>query len=631
MIKEMKKLTFLVTDKEYELFIEQLRQLGVVHVVELQAGASSPELQNALSLGERYKTALKAMSYAAASYEKAKKAGDAEATAFVADTPTATASSDVAAEGLAIIERVEKLAADETATRHAIDAAEKAIAQLEPFGEFSWDDLHALERDTNCQIDFFRCSTKGFRQQWADDFFAIPVGEENKKTYFVTFADQQPSISAEHLELPAESLSYYKKEKVNQQQRLHDIHQEQLHLALEKREMVEAAKLVNEDSISLARVQLSSEGIVDGAVRLMEGWTKTENADEVTAALDAAGIYYEMADPVKGEKVPIEIQNDSYSSLFEPILKMYSLPNYSDLDPTVFFAPFFMLFFGLCMGDAGYGLLILGVSLWIMKAMPDMKAYGKLGAWLGVTTMVVGLLTGSVFGIDLTQQDWAFLAPVKHLFISEHNYKPFGYAPMMVFSVFIGLVQVLIGMVLAGIKAVRNDGWKYGVNKFSWVTFLLSMIVLFGLPLCGVALPLFVQYICYGFAGIAAMGIMFYNSPDKNIFLNIGGGLWNTYGMATGLLGDLLSYIRLFALGLTGSVLGGVFNQLATDLTSTMPWAVRWLPMLLILLLGHGINFGLCMISSFVHPMRLTFVEFFKNAGFEGGGKAFTPFRRKAA
>ena len=631
MIKEMKKLTFLVTDKEYEPFIEQLRQLGVVHVVELQAGATSPELQNALSLGERYKAALKSMSFAEAAYEKAKKAGDAEATAFVADALTATASSDVAEEGLAIVERVEKLAADETATRHAIDAAEKAIAQLKPFGEFSWNDLHALELDTNCRIDFFRCSSKSFRQQWADDFFAIPVGEENKKTYFVTFADEQPSIAAEHLELPAESLSYYTKEKSNQQQHLHDIHQEQLHLALEKRETVEAAKLVNEDSISLARVQLSSEGIADGAVRLMEGWTKTENAEEVTAALDAAGIFYEMADPAKGDKVPIEIQNNSYSSLFEPILKMYSLPNYRDLDPTVFFAPFFMLFFGLCMGDAGYGLLILGVSLWIIKAMPDMKAYGKLGAWLGVTTMIVGLLTGSVFGIDLTQQDWAFLAPVKHLFISEHNYKPFGYAPMMVFSVCIGLVQVLIGMVLAGIKAARNGGWKYGVNKFSWVTFLLSMIVLFGLPLCGVALPLVVQYILYGFAGIAALGIMFYNSPDKNIFLNIGGGLWNTYGMATGLLGDLLSYIRLFALGLTGSVLGGVFNQLATDLTSTLPWAIRWLPMLLILLLGHGINFGLCMISSFVHPMRLTFVEFFKNADFEGGGKAFTPFRRKAA
>ena len=105
--------------------------------------------------------------------------------------------------------------------------------------------------------------------------------------------------------------------------------------------------------------------------------------------------------------------------------------------------------------------------------------------------------------------------------------------------------------------------------------------------------------------------------------------MWDTYGMSTGLLGDLLSYIRLFALGLTGGVLGGVFNTLAIDLTSGLSWGVRWLPMLIILLLGHGINFALCMISSFVHPMRLTFVEFFKNAQFEGGGKAYDPFRVK--
>ena len=99
--------------------------------------------------------------------------------------------------------------------------------------------------------------------------------------------------------------------------------------------------------------------------------------------------------------------------------------------------------------------------------------------------------------------------------------------------------------------------------------------------------------------------------------------------MATGLLGDLLSYIRLFALGLTGGVLGGVFNTLAFDLTESMPLWCRWLPLLLILLLGHGMNFALCMISSFVHPMRLTFVEFFKNADFEGGGKEYSPFRIK--
>ena len=634
MIQEMRKFTFLVTDKEYAPFIEQLRQVGVVHVVELQAGATSPELQAALALDERYRNALKAMSYAAAAYETARKAGDAEAIAFAAETTTAQATpqaDDLAARGLAVVEKVEQLAAEETSTRHAIDAADKAMAQLEPIGQFDWQVIRDLERDAHFQMDFFRCGSKAFRQSWMDDYFATPVGEANSKTYFVTFADERPDIAAEHLDLPEHDLSYYIKEKAAQEKQLHDIHVAQFHLALEERQTVEAAKLVVEDSISLARVQLSSEGIADGAVRLMEGWTLAEKAEEVETAMQQAGIFYEAEKPAPDDKVPIQIKNDSYSSLFEPILKMYSLPNYHDIDPTVFFAPFFMLFFGLCMGDAGYGLLILAVSVWLFASMPDIKAYAKLGIYLGATTMVVGLLTGSFFGIDLSQQDWAFLAPVKHLFINENNYKPFGYAPMMVFSVCIGLVQVLLGMTLAGAKAVKNFGWKYGVGKFSWVAALLSAVVLFGLPACGVALPLFVQYVLYAVIGVSSLGIMFYNNPDKNILFNFGGGLWSIYGMATGLLGDLLSYIRLFALGLTGGVLGGVFNQLATDLTASLHWGIRWLPMLLILLAGHGINFGLCMISSFVHPMRLTFVEFFKNAGFEGGGKAFTPFRKKAA
>lgn len=628
MIERMKKLTFLVTASEREAFIQKLRDLGVVHVVQLQSGATSPELEAALELDERYKSVLKAMSYAAASYEKAKKADNAdnEYAGFELHTHSADAE-----KGLAIAERVEKLATDDTDTKHDIDAVNKAISQLEPIGQFSWDTVRQLERDAACRIDFFRCSSKSFRKQWADDYFATVVGDDGKKAYFMTFsfdANEAPNISAEHLSLPEHDLDYYKQEAQRLAQQLRDIHQAQLHLALEERETIEAARVANQNRISLERVELSSEGIADGAVHLMQGWTLEEKAADVTAALDEARIFYEMEDPATTDKVPIQIKNDSYSSLFEPILKMYSLPNYHDLDPTVFFAPFFMLFFGLCMGDAGYGLLILAVSLWLVAKMPDMKAYGKLGVWLGATTMVVGLLTGSFFGIDLSQSDWAVLAPVKHLFINENNYKPFGYAPMMVFSVCIGLVQVLIGMTLAGAKAVKNGGWKYGVGKFSWVTALLSATLLFGLPACGVVLPEFMQYVFYALIGVSSLGIMFYNNPDKNIFINFGGGLWSIYGMATGLLGDLLSYIRLFALGLTGGVLGGVFNQLATDLTASMPWLIRWLPMLLILLLGHGINFGLCMISSFVHPMRLTFVEFFKNADFEGGGKPFTPFRK---
>lgn len=117
----------------------------------------------------------------------------------------------------------------------------------------------------------------------------------------------------------------------------------------------------------------------------------------------------------------------------------------------------------------------------------------------------------------------------------------------------------------------------------------------------------------------------FYNSPDKNIFINFGKGLWDTYGTATGLLGDVLSYIRLFAIGLTGGILGGVFNSLAYQISEGLPWGVNFLVMAIILLLGHSLNIALCMISSLVHPLRLTFVEFYKNAEFEGGGKQYKP------
>ena len=110
--------------------------------------------------------------------------------------------------------------------------------------------------------------------------------------------------------------------------------------------------------------------------------------------------------------------------------------------------------------------------------------------------------------------------------------------------------------------------------------------------------------------------------------MNFGTGLWNTYNMASGLLGDTLSYIRLFAIGLTGSILGGVFNTLAVTMTDGMNIVARAICMLLILLVGHSINIALCTISSLVHPLRLIFVEYYKNAEFEGGGKAYEPFRK---
>lgn len=619
MIEKMKKLTFLVTDREYSGFIASIRELGVVHVTQLQQGVTSPKLQAAISSESAYRAALDSLAIAGKKYP------------LLPDT--AIPSFDSPEE---LLHRVQQLQVEEVELLHQEDELVKEESKLGPWGEFDPAAISSLSEKTGMKIDFFCCRQKSFKQEWADKYFAIPVSEEKKKVYFITFSEQRPDIPAENIVLPGKSLKQVRKEIKDTAERLQNVRQELSAINEHLRPLLEKGQRQAMDEISLAKVNLSSERTCGDVLRLMIGWVRADSTEALCEYLNGAHIYYQMENPAYEDDVPVQITNGKFSRLFEPILKMYSLPNYHDLDPTSFFAPFFMLFFGLCMGDAGYGILIMIAGMiMVLKGKDSSKDYGRLAMWLGGSTIVCGLATGTLFGIDLSQQSWPFIQSVKPYFLNDNGVgQIFGYSPMMVISVIIGLVQVLLGMILKGAKAMKEYGWPYAVGTFSWVIAIVTAVLLFGLPVCGVVWTMAMQYTLLAILAVCAVGIFLYNNPSsyKNpalgVLSNIGGGVWETYGMSTGLLGDLLSYIRLFALGLTGGVLGGVFNTLALDMTANMSSGVRILAMVVILLLGHGITFALSMISAFVHPMRLTFVEFFKNADFSGGGKAYDPFRK---
>ena len=627
MIEKMKKFTFLVTDREYEGFIDSIRELGVVHVTQLAQGGTSPQLQEAIQKEADYRRTLDFLKIVGKKYEK--KKAQKELGGHIVNAPEIQEPAELLSE-------VERLQTAENELLHEIDELKAEVKILEPWGEFSLEHLDHFTQATGLNVCFFSCTAKKFGGEWAQACYATPICEEKKKVYFVTFSKECPDIPAEQIFLPRKSYSQAVSELDAAKNKLYDVRAEMVAINNKLRPVLEKGQTEMLNEISLSKVHLSSERTCGDVLRLMMGWVQASSTDALIVYLNESHIYYEVEDPAFEDDVPIKITNGRFSRLFEPILKMYSLPNYNDLDPTTFFAPFFMLFFGLCMGDAGYGLLIFLVGLMlVLKGSEDNKAYGKLAMWLGGSTVVCGLATGTMFGIDLTQQDWAVTQPLKPFFLNDNGVGPiFGYSPMMVISVIIGLVQILLGMTLKGCKAARNYGWPYAVGTFSWVVALLGAIVLYGLPACGIELASWIQYMLLGIIGVSALGIFLYNNPAsyKNpalgVLSNIGGGLWETYGMATGLLGDLLSYIRLFALGLTGGVLGGVFNSLALDMTASWHWSIRILAMVIILLLGHGITFALSMISAFVHPMRLTFVEFFKNADFSGGGKQYDPFRK---
>ncbi len=624
MIERMKKLTFLVTNREYDSFINNIRRLGVVHIDQLQQGATSAEFTQAVEQEKHYVSVLAALKNAREQYE-----GIGNAMSEIAVTGDRTAQET--------LEHVDYLLQEESNIMQQMATTRRDLDTLKPWGDFSLEQVKALSERIGYEIHFFTCAKNVFQEGWATDYFATIVNEQNKQVYFLTFSPQQPDIPAKHVQLPLQSLN----ELTDQLQRLQDALVKTRHelVLVDKyqRAVLERGHAESLDAIQLSRVHLSDQSVAGDNLRLLCGWVQANRSEELVQYLEQEHIFYEMEDPVFEDDVPVKLTEDKYSRLFLPILGMYSLPKYTEVDPTAFFAPFFMLFFGLCLGDGGYGLIVLLLSWMIVrKGSEGIKDYGRLGMWLGGATVVCGLATGTVFSIDLTQQSWTFLAPIKPYLISENGMGTiFGYSPMMVISVALGLIQVLLGMGLKAAKIWKNYGFGYAVGTLSWLVALISAVTLYGLPACGVALPAVVGYALSGLIGLSCIGIFIYNNPSAyrnpltGPLVNIGTGVYDVYGMATGLLGDLLSYIRLFALGLTGGVLGGVFNSLAVQMTDGLPVYVRWLPFLLILLFGHGITFALSMISAFVHPMRLIFVEFFKNAGFEGGGRAYKPFAKQ--
>jgi V/A-type H+-transporting ATPase subunit I len=232
------------------------------------------------------------------------------------------------------------------------------------------------------------------------------------------------------------------------------------------------------------------------------------------------------------------------------------------------------------------------------------------------STFFCGLLTGTFFGFVIYDINIPFFQRMKGAIALDNN-------DLFQLSLILGVIQIIFGMILKAVNQTIQLGFKYAIGTIGWVLLLVSTIVSLLVPAIG-----FGSTIHLVILGIAGLMVFLYNSPDRNIFVNIGSGLWDTYNMVTGLLGDVLSYVRLFALGLSGGILASVFNNLAKGMSPDNIIAGP-IVMVLIFLIGHSINIFMNVLGAMVHPMRLTFVEFFKNSGYEGGGKAYKPFAKQ--
>ena len=608
MIQPMSKYAFLVFHRDYEAVLHQLRELGVLHIQERRDTREVEELQQIQQERGEVKTLLRQLRPFAEGQD-----------------PELHPRLRQRAEGQELSRELHGLLELRGQKQQELAALRAEASEVALWGDFSPERLEQLDA-AGYQLEFYSMPLARYTEDFEAGHDVLPITEQAGRKYFVLVrraGDAAPLVEADRLARPARSVA--------QVEELIAQHSEELE-TLERSITIEApshlAELEQydrllENELSFGKAQLQAERLADERLYLLEGFVPTEQAEHFEQELAKTGCYFKQIDfDPATERVPIQLKNNSFARSFEFITQLFSLPNYGEIDQTVLIAPFFMLFFGMCFGDAGYGLILLLASTYFrLRNKGGDNSLLSLGQWLGGGAFVVGLVLGSIFGMELP---WA---RDKDYLFNQDN--------MMVIAVVIGLIQVFFGKLVGAYKTSRQQGWRYALSGYAWVLLLIGLGLIYLLPKLEIALPLWLQYGLYGIVGLAILVAFLYNSPGKNPLINVGSGLWTSYNNASGLLGDALSYIRLFAIGLTGSILGSVFNQLAMSCIPSGADAsiggivIGWVMALFILAFGHTINFGIALIGAFVHPLRLTFVEYYKNSEFEGGGRPYAPLKRK--
>ena len=363
---------------------------------------------------------------------------------------------------------------------------------------------------------------------------------------------------------------------------------------------------------------------------VIEGWVPAGRIEKIRREADERFglISFDEIEPGEDESPPIMLKNRPLVRPFELITELYGMPHAREFDPTPFFAPFFAIFFGLCLTDAGYGLVLLILTVWMIKKFGIVLKDSKL-IWLlmigGISTIFMGGITGGWFG-DMVDRLPSALEGIKHFKNAIMLFDPMKQS-MVFFAIALalGFIQICFGL---GIKVVRHclDGHPLDAlfDPFAWLV-LLNGAVFYGMAQAEILPPSFAAFGKWALIGSAAAIVLFSDREKKNPVLRVVSGLYTLYG-ATSYLGDVLSYLRLLALGLATGVIAVVVNIIAF-MVGGIPY-VGWLGAVIILVGGHTFNIAINALGAFVHTTRLQYVEFFPKF-FEGGGVAFQPLRRE--
>lgn len=591
MIVPMKKYVFLVHHSDYIDFLDELRGLGVLHV-QYQKGEPSEELLRRIQLQKDIRDTLAALRHRIVDKREGKQLSETG--------------------GVAIARTFQELTDRQESLQQELNALQKEIGFLEPWGDFSPGSIKLLEQ-SGLKVHFYVCQSRKYQPEWEKQYPLEVINTVPPDVYFVAIAPEAeaPAVDAEEIPPPEAGLSNLMAKRDALKKQIGAIDDKLDNFTLMAQPALESALAEVEQSIQLVSVVENTHKEAEDTVMVLQGFAPVDREAGLIEFCEQNNILFLSKRPTPEDQPPVLLKNSAFSRLFEPIGELFALPAYQELDLTPFFAPFFMLFFGFCLGDAGYGIvLLLGASLYKLRAGEKLKPILSLAQFLGVGTIIFGILTGTVFGLNLLEEQFAWLGGIRNYMINSDQ--AFQLALML------GLAQILFGLFLQAYNKARQFGFVYAIATIGWAIILLSILDLAVLKWTG-PISTYTAWLGVGL-------ILFFNDPRAGLLGRLGKGIWELYGI-TGFFGDLLSYIRLFALGISSAILGFVVNDIALQIKEGIPYLGPVL-FVLFLIVGHGANLLISSLGSFVHPLRLTFVEFYKSAGFKGGGKAYKPFSK---
>ena len=364
----------------------------------------------------------------------------------------------------------------------------------------------------------------------------------------------------------------------------------------------------------LAKEDAKERLLTGGAIICLDGWAEAPEVPALEKALKNFDCAYELTDPTPEEypQVPVKLKNSVFSRCMNVVTEMYSLPAYDGTDPNPLMAPFFILFFGIMMADAAYGLLMIFGALFVLKkAKPreGTRNFMELVFWCGVSTTIIGVMTGGFLG-DFIPQLLKIINP-ESTFEMPALFTPLDdTVAIMLGSLVLGFIQVITGMAVSVVNKIRSGDFIDAlIDEITrWIILAGVALAIFGIgTVGGVPIPL----------TVGGLMLVFGGTRKAKGFGKVASLVGLVYNGVTGYFSDILSYVRLMALMLSGSVIASVFNTLGATFGNVILFVI-------VSLIGNALNLALNLLGCYVHDLRLQCLEFF-NRFYKEGGKPYKP------